>query len=242
MEMPIFDRAPGAAIEVVGESHYQDALLLVADGRTEHGARKREQVATLSPEPDNPYDPAAIVVEIDGHVVGYLDRHDALAYGPVLGAAAALGHASIGCHATLIGGGERHDGYAGSFGVVLHLGQPALLLATLQGGATPAELEADASPLALTPVANLGDLAGKSVCFTGESACTIRGVPIARQTQEALAINAGLDVLPRATKHLDLLVVSPLAGRTGKVAHAEQYGTPMVDEHAFWVAIGVRVD
>jgi hypothetical protein len=89
---------------------------------------------------------------------------------------------------------------------------------------------------------DLGDLTGKAVCFTGESVCTVGGVPISRASQEILATNAGLLVLPRVTKKLDLLVVSPLVERTGKVARAEEYGIALVDEPTFWRAIGVRID
>jgi NAD-dependent DNA ligase len=89
---------------------------------------------------------------------------------------------------------------------------------------------------------DLGDLTRKTVCFTGESACTVGGLPMSRPTQEILATNAGLHVLPRVTKKLDLLVVSPLVERTGKVAKAELYGILRVDESAFWRAIGVKID
>lgn len=88
----------------------------------------------------------------------------------------------------------------------------------------------------------MGDLTNKTVCFTGESVCTVGGVPISRASQEILATNAGLHVLPRVTKKLDLLVVSPLVERTGKVARAEKYGIALVDEPIFWRAIGVRID
>jgi hypothetical protein len=41
---------------------------------------------------------------------------------------------------------------------------------------------------------DLGDLTGKTVCFTGESACTVGGLPMSRPTQEILAMNVGLHV------------------------------------------------
>ena len=89
---------------------------------------------------------------------------------------------------------------------------------------------------------DLGDLTGKTVCFTGPSACTVGGAEISRTSQEILATNAGLTVLPRVTKRLDVLVVSPFVERTGKVAKAEAYGILRVDEPSFWRAIGVRID
>jgi hypothetical protein len=61
-------------LEVVGESHYQDALRLIAD---KHG---RICSARLVPEPDNAFDHNAVMVEIDGHTVGYLSRAEARRY------------------------------------------------------------------------------------------------------------------------------------------------------------------
>jgi len=65
---------------VVGESHYQEALRQVA-GTPAKGTRVGK-IALLVPEPDNPYDPNAVQVQIDAHVVGHLSREDAAAYLP----------------------------------------------------------------------------------------------------------------------------------------------------------------
>ena len=70
-------------LEVVGESQYQDALWRVAGGRTAERVRVEVQAVLLA-EPDNPYDPNAITVLIDGAKVGYLCRDDAQAYRPGL--------------------------------------------------------------------------------------------------------------------------------------------------------------
>jgi hypothetical protein len=70
-------------LEVVGESQYQDALWRVAGGRTAERVRVEVQ-AVLHTEPDNPYNPNAITVLIDGAKVGYLCRDDAHAYRPGL--------------------------------------------------------------------------------------------------------------------------------------------------------------
>jgi hypothetical protein len=66
-------------LEVVGESHYQDALWrLCGDIR---GARVRKAIiATLVPEPDNPYDSSAIAVQIAGQNVGHLPAQTAAQY------------------------------------------------------------------------------------------------------------------------------------------------------------------
>ena len=64
-------------VDVVGESHYQDALEEICGGRTKYDVYKRVK-ATLIPEDDNPVDPLAVRVEIEGRTVGYLNKrkHD----------------------------------------------------------------------------------------------------------------------------------------------------------------------
>jgi hypothetical protein len=58
-------------VKVVGESHYQDALIRVSrcPPSGEHGY---ECAAALVLEPDNPYDKFAVRVEVSGELVGYL--------------------------------------------------------------------------------------------------------------------------------------------------------------------------
>jgi hypothetical protein len=94
-------------LEVVGESHYQDALWRVARGRTVERVRVEVQAVLLA-ERDNPYDPNAIAVLIDGAKVGYLCRDDAEAYR--LLALEARYRASIGLAGVGVGGGVRQDG------------------------------------------------------------------------------------------------------------------------------------
>lgn len=62
-------------VRVVGTSHYQDALLELS-GRTADEEIRVEKVAVFVPEPDNPHDPNAIAVHIDGRLVGYLSRDE----------------------------------------------------------------------------------------------------------------------------------------------------------------------
>jgi hypothetical protein len=65
-------------VNVAGESHYQDALRAIAGASDEPQVRHATEAA-LVPEPDNPHDPNAVRVEIDGRYVGYLPRAEALA-------------------------------------------------------------------------------------------------------------------------------------------------------------------
>jgi len=59
--------------DVVGESHYQDALAEIAGPKTEAGV-DLEVKAQLVPEPDNSTDPQAVAVYIQGRKVGHLAR------------------------------------------------------------------------------------------------------------------------------------------------------------------------
>ena len=65
------------AFEIVGESHYQDALDEIAGGKVEGGSHELNVMATLGTMNDNPHDPMAVMVAIDGKCVGYLSRANA---------------------------------------------------------------------------------------------------------------------------------------------------------------------
>lgn len=61
------------SLPIVGESHYQSALIDIAGPHTETG-RSVRCFAVLCREDDNPFDPEAIRVEIGGDTVGYISR------------------------------------------------------------------------------------------------------------------------------------------------------------------------
>jgi hypothetical protein len=105
-------------LEVVGESHYQDALWRIVGGRRRDPVR-HETEAVLEPDLDNPYDPNAIKVLVQGDLVGYLSREDAAAYRPGLlrlMETSATGRVAL--DAAIVGGGPRSDGI-GFLGVFL---------------------------------------------------------------------------------------------------------------------------
>ena len=87
-----------------------------------------------------------------------------------------------------------------------------------------------------------GEFVGKSVCFTGESVCSVGGQRLDRATQELLAASAGLVIVPRVTKKVDLLVLSDPDSLSGKARKAAKYGVRRIAERAFWPAIGVSID
>jgi HIRAN domain len=62
-------------VPVVGTSHYQPALVEISGRRGDEEIRFETQ-ATLVPEPENPHDPNAIAVHVEGRLVGYLSRDE----------------------------------------------------------------------------------------------------------------------------------------------------------------------
>lgn len=104
-------------LEVVGESAHQDALWGLCRGTV--GERVRFGiVAVLVPEPDNPHDPNAIAVQIDGRVVGYLARATAQTYLPGLKRVMSSHGGYVALHGVIVGGGYYDDG-PGRLGVWL---------------------------------------------------------------------------------------------------------------------------
>jgi DNA polymerase-3 subunit epsilon len=85
------------------------------------------------------------------------------------------------------------------------------------------------------------ELAGRTVCFTGALTCQHDGEPLTRERAVALATAAGLTVLPRVTKKLDLLVLADPDSTSGKARQAREYGVRLIAETAFWAMIGVEV-
>lgn len=237
-----------AWLDVVGESQRQGELEAFGGGRTEDGAVVVDHTAILLPEPTNPYDPAAVAVCLvrrgsgEAARIGYLSRDDARAYMPVIERASPR---VLVADAIITGGWDRGAGDRGSFGVRLHLGEPAELWAEMDTalGPVPAPpgLRRPVAPVAVATTWD-GDVAGRTVCFTGPSAATFRGEPLTRDMQELLAVQHGLAVHPRVTKAVDILVIGRGQQRTGKVKKAEEYGTLILDEDTFWSGLGVSLD
>jgi DNA polymerase-3 subunit epsilon len=108
--------------------------------------------------------------------------------------------------------------------------------------ATLSRLGSTASPDDFAGVLPTDALAGKTVCFTGTLAGDIEGRPITRDLAHQLAAAAGLAVVDRVTKDLDILVVADPNTQSGKARRARKLGTRIMAEAAFWRAIGVQAD
>src|SRR6266568_7890125 len=106
-------------LEVVGEASYQDNLWQAVGGRSAAADRVRVEVyAVLVAEADNPYDPNAVSVWVQGLKVGYLSRDDAQRYQPGLLALQKKHGQPIALPGVIAGGGMREDG-PGRLGVFL---------------------------------------------------------------------------------------------------------------------------
>jgi DNA polymerase-3 subunit epsilon len=87
------------------------------------------------------------------------------------------------------------------------------------------------------------DLQGKMVCFTGSlEEFRVNGEVLSRDHAHFLATQAGLQVWPRVTKKVEILVVADASTLSGKAQKAKEYGTRVVAASAFFSAIGVRLE
>jgi hypothetical protein len=118
---------PGPAIDIAGESHYQDALERVGGGgRNAFGVRNQLITVELVREPTNPYDPNAVKIQADGHHLGYLPREDAPRFHAVIGKLTAKDRPAT-CRARLTGGWDRGRDDRGSIGLRILTGRrPAI--------------------------------------------------------------------------------------------------------------------
>jgi hypothetical protein len=105
-------------LEVVGESFHQDNLWRLVGGGPRKEHVRQDINAVLVAEEDNPYDPNAIAVWIDGLKVGHLSREDARRYRPGLLAQQETQSSPIALAGVIAGGGMRSDGI-GRLGVFL---------------------------------------------------------------------------------------------------------------------------
>jgi DNA polymerase-3 subunit epsilon len=94
-------------------------------------------------------------------------------------------------------------------------------------------------PRSATPT---DDLAGLTICFTGEFTCRIKGNAVSRGLAEGLAQQRGMIVRKGVTKDLDLLVAADPNSMSGKAKKARQYGIRIIAEPVFWQRLGIDID
>lgn len=133
----------GPPREVVGESHYRASIKSVTGGAHKEGV-KLVTWASLVAEHDNPYDPNAVAVHVDGLKVGHLPRDETRAFRGVLEQIAANGRVAY-CRADIYGGWNRSSRDVGDYSVTLYLAGPEKqeeLVAVELEGRTRAEVAA----------------------------------------------------------------------------------------------------
>lgn len=118
--MPAFEQ--GQLFDVVGESHYQPALLHAAIRKTIDGPMRPLVTAQLVAEPTNVHDPHAVQVLVEGDCVGYIPRDSTGPFRQMLGRFESAGTPAT-ARAWITGGWHRAFGDEGHFGMKLDLDQ-----------------------------------------------------------------------------------------------------------------------
>ena len=111
--------------EIVGTSHYQEALRTICGGLNKNG-HNLKRTAYLVHDANNKYDKRAIAVLVEGRLIGHLSKRDAPDYYDYL-AKHELFKANIRSPAQIVGGWDRGPEHTGLFGVRLDLTLPLTL-------------------------------------------------------------------------------------------------------------------
>jgi len=109
-------------VQVVGESHYQPALRAICGSDRDEDIAY-DCVAALVPEPTNPHDEHAVMVQIGGQHVGYLSRQDARSYREMIDSVMRNGK-SLAARARIAGRGPERGSRTSNVGVFLRLPPP----------------------------------------------------------------------------------------------------------------------
>ena len=115
-----FLHGPGTfSVDIVGESHYQNALNRICGGKTADGHNLIVQ-AELIHEDHNPHDSQAIRIDIHGMTVGYFSKKLAQEYRKRITESGYPGVTAV-CNAMIVGGWKRDEHDEGHYGVKLDL-------------------------------------------------------------------------------------------------------------------------
>jgi len=128
------------ALEVVGESHYQDNLWhIVGRDRDQNGRVRQAVIAALVPDPNNQYDSRAVAVHIDRALVGHLPRTTAsLVFAPLASMYQQINQDErIAVRGEVVGGSDGDDGRLGQLGVFLKWDPEAFGITDLPHGTNP---------------------------------------------------------------------------------------------------------
>jgi len=114
-------------------------------------------------------------------------------------------------------------------------------VAGLLGVDSKAVSDALKSPTSIS-VTTTENFTGKTVCFTGDSKCSLDGDRISKSVAEQLIQSSGMISAKSVTKKLDILVVADPDSLSGKAKKARKYGTRIIAERSFWQKLGLPVD
>lgn len=79
-EFLLWNRGAWPRVDVVGEKFHEHDIRRLFPGGFANGSQTYEGVAHLLPEPNNPHDPNAVAVRVEGGLVGYLAKELAARY------------------------------------------------------------------------------------------------------------------------------------------------------------------
>jgi hypothetical protein len=127
-------------IEVVGEYYHETELIKIAGRKTRQSANI-ETTAALVPDPKNRHDGNAVEVRIDGRLVAYLSREQAVGYHRLMTEAGHPSRALANVEARIFGGRIGEDGYEAAYGVALYL--PESLAKMIGYGIDPRQSTSD---------------------------------------------------------------------------------------------------
>jgi HIRAN domain-containing protein len=120
MELPVQDVSGEDRLRVTGAPHHQAELAAAAGPKRSGGVEDRRRFA-LVPEPENPHDPNAIAVRLEGgEKIGYLPREEAVRFGRLMDAVAERGRRPV-TDGVILGGDADRDSL---FVVWLHVQDP----------------------------------------------------------------------------------------------------------------------
>ena len=120
MTLPVQDVSGEDRLRVTGAPHYQDELAGASGPKRSGGVEDRRPFALVA-EPDNPHDPHAIAVHLEGGAkIGYLPREEAERYARLMELVAARGRRPV-TDGVVLGGDADRDTL---FVVWLHVQDP----------------------------------------------------------------------------------------------------------------------
>lgn len=227
--------ASGGALEVVGESHYRAAIESGTGGPRTAGIRTIRWASLLA-EHDNPYDPHAVGVLLDGHKVGHLSRDDAAAFWPLLDRIQEAGRVAY-CRADIYGGWNTSPMDRGDYRITLYASGPASQASRIAreiDGKSKAEIAAARPSLTPGSETGIGTVRGRRhfawhgeverLCDIGDQSAAVHLLLEIVNATEAESMAEGFGVAPAAYEAL-AIIYRQRKDRASEVAILERFAS-----------------